>query len=163
MNGKKFRIPGAVTIAIALLCVLALPLGAKDKNVPTRPTKGTGYMTITVTPNPDTYPIASFHLGEIGNATHTGLYTSVGDGTMDLSSGAWLGATGTTTAANRRDTFNWVMYADYTTVISGGTGKFENASWSFVPNVVFMSEPVFNPDGTFTIHIVYTIETEGTF
>ncbi len=163
MQYKMFRIPGAVAIAIGLLCVLALPLGAQDKNVPARPIKATGYMTVTVTPDPLTYPIANFHLDEIGNATHMGLYTNVGDGTMDLVTGAWLGATGVTTAANGRDTLNWVMNPDYTTVISGGTGKFENASWSFVPNVVFLSDPVPNPDRTFTLYMVYTFDTVGTF
>ena len=161
MQTKMFRRPGALAIALAFLCVPALPLGAQDENVPTRPIKATGYATVTVTPDPLTYPIATLHWDETGNATHVGLYTNTGDGTMDLSTGAFLSMEGVTTAANG-DTFNWV-YQEGTTVISGGTGRFENASWSFVPNLVSMSEPVLNPDGTFTIYLVYTVDTEGTF
>ncbi len=146
-------------MAIALLCVLALPLGAEDENLNPRPIKGTGLMVVTVTPSP---PIAPIRVEESGNATHLGLYSSVAEGTMSLLTGEILRMEGVTTAANGKDTFNWV-YQGGTTVISGGTGRFDNASWSFVPNLVSISAPVSNPDGTFTIYIVYTIDTEGTF
>lgn len=161
MQTKMFRLPGAIAIATALLCALAPPLDAKDQNLNPRPIKGTGLMVLTVTPSL-TSPIAPLRVEESGNATHLGLYSSVAEGTMNLATGEILRVEGVTTAANGKDTINWV-YQGGTTVISGGTGRFENASWSFVPNVVSLSAPVFNPDGTFTIYMVYTVDTEGTF
>ena len=159
MQTRILRNSTLLAAVILLVGSLALPLGAKDKKQVTRPLKASGVMTVHYTPTSPTTAI--FHNDEEGAATFTGRYQNVADGTTSFLTGP-LTCSGTLTAANG-DTVHWVLDTVTRYIIDGGTGRFENASWSFVPNLVSLSAPVFNPDGTFTIYMVYTIDTEGTF
>src|SRR5689334_21156021 len=143
---------------ILLVCTLARPLSAKDKQQVTRPLRGLGLATILVTPNSPT--VAMYHNEEDGNATHAGLYHNVADGTMSLETGQILTANGTTTAANG-DSVYWFWNVDKA-IFDGGTGRFEQAS-GFVAMNVLSQETVPNEEGTFTLTLLYQFEGEFTY
>ena len=69
------------------------------------------------------------------------------EGTTSFLTGP-LTASGTVTAANG-DTVHWVL-DNGNWIIDGGTGRFENGSGYLLWTVVSQSDPIFNPDGTFT-------------
>lgn len=158
MQKKILRTSGLLTSVILLVCGLALPLSAKDKQQVTRPLKGVGLITALVTPISPT--VALYHNEEDGNATHAGLYHNVADGTMSLETGQVLTANGTTTAANG-DTIHWFWNGN-AAIFDGGTGRFENASGFMVMNVL-SQEMVPNRDGTFTLTLLYQFEGEFTY
>jgi len=149
-----------LTGAILLACALALPLGAKSDEQVTRPFRSLGLMTVVVTPISLT--TATFHNEEDGHGTHTGRYHNVADGTMSLETGQFLSGKGTSTVANG-DTAHW-SWDGTKAIFEGGSGRFENLSGFMVmAEILFQSDPFFNPDGTFTITILYCGEGELTF
>ncbi len=155
---KFMRNSGLITAGVLLACTLALPLGAQDNNQVTRPLKGSSVMTILYTPTSPT--TANFHNEEVGEATHTGRFHNVSEGTTSFLTGT-LTASGTVTAANG-DTVHWV-FDNGNWIIDGGTGRFENASGYFLWTVVSQSEPVSLQDGTFVVTVLATYEGEITF
>ena len=155
---KIMRNSVLITSTALLACTLALPLGAKDKKQVTRAIKGSSVMTIHYTLTSPT--TANFHNEEVGEATYTGRFHNVSEGTTSFLTGA-LTASGTITAANG-DTAHWVL-VNGNWIINGGTGRFENASGYFLWTVVSQSEPILNPDGTFEVIILAEYGGEITF
>lgn len=137
---------------ILLICIVAFPVDAQAKTQITRSWRGTGKLTMTVTPCGETEGI--FHNEEDGRATHVGNYHNVGDGRINLVTGAFSSGQGTMTAANG-DTIDWVLSEDGTAVvITGGTGRFKNARGVVGFTPISQEDPVANPDGSITVVVV---------
>ncbi len=149
---------GLITAAALLACTLALPLGAQVEKQVTRAIKGSSVMTIHYMPTSPT--TANFHNEEVGEATYTGRFHNVSEGTTSFLTGT-LTASGTITAANG-DTAHWVL-DNGNWIIDGGTGRFENASGYLLWTVVSQSEPVLLADGTFVVTILAAYGGEITF
>ena len=156
---KIMRNSVLITSTALLACTLALPLGAKDKKQVTRAIKGSSVMTIHYTLTSPT--TANFHNEEVGEATYTGRFHNVSEGTTSFLTGP-LTASGTITAANG-DTAHWVL-DNGNWIIEGGTGRFENASGYLLWTVVSQSDPVPDSDGAgFTVIILAEYGGEITF
>jgi len=118
-----------IVLALAL-CGLLLPMTVRAKDLVERPFKLHSERTIIV--DLRFYPICPWWIeSESGEATHLGLYTNSGEGTVDLRTGESTGS-GEITAANG-DIVYWDGYKSGDTLImtyTGGTGRFEGASGS---------------------------------
>ncbi len=127
------------TALVALAaCALTLAAVGSDKNPVTRPFRVQGSVTLTIN-----LQDGAFTVEGTGVATHTGLFTAVGSGSISLTSHA---ASGTSTGADG-DAITWVMPSLGTFVFTGGTGRFANCSGGF--NYVWQSAPAVSfPDAT---------------
>jgi len=87
-----------------------------------------------------------------GWATHTGLYTNSGRGTLDQY-GRFATGTGVVVAANG-DMLDWEVGAPNQVVYTGGTGIFAGATGGFPVNVTSLT-PVSSSNGTTTYAVTY--------
>ncbi len=157
MHKEILRTSGLLTSVILLVCALALPLGAKNKQPVTRPVKGIGYATIVVD-----LVTRQAELTQWGQVTHLGLWTDIGEGIMDDTFSYFVFAQGTTVAANG-DTVNWEITGPDSNRYTGGTGRFQGVTGGITYTTTFASDPVFNGDGTMTLEFTYEMLGEITY
>ena len=128
-TGRPIRMTVIGLVALAV-CLLAGPVAASTVNPVTRPVIVIeGHMTLVVDST------GAYHFTDWGWATHTGLYSNSGSGTMDLATGQFVSGTGVVVAANG-DTLDWEIGSTPNQVVyTGGTGRFQGATGGFPVNV----------------------------
>ena len=140
-------------IAPLAVCAFALAAIGSVKNPVTRPHRNQGDIKVVINVSDGTYT-----LHDVGVGTHAGRYDNYGAGYFDAQGNA-IGA-GAATVANG-DTFTWVGPGPsgqfhYT----GGTGRFENISGTFI--IVSQTEPVVTFPDANTMVQTYSYIAEGT-
>jgi hypothetical protein len=133
-------------------CVLGLSVLGSTKNPVTRPLKSWGHATVVIS-----FMDGSFDATIVGHGTLTGASVSHGVGTVDPSIPAPVSGHGTVTAANG-DKLYWEVGPGGSTVITGGTGRFEGATGSLTETA---SDMVVTVEGA-TMTLNYTSVLDGT-
>lgn len=113
-----------------VVCVLVVAALGVSKSMQERPFKISGDIRLTIDITTCSAAGVCYALREDwGEATHLGRYTSVATGVMVNVITGYVGGSGVMTAANGDQLF-WDKNGDSLT-ITGGTGRFDNASGEF--------------------------------
>jgi hypothetical protein len=135
-------------------CVIGLSVLGGPKNPAERSLKGQGYAIVVVS-----LMDGSYVTRELGQATHTGNYTTEFVGYVNLESLEILSAKGSVTAANG-DQMSCEM-SNGVFSITGGTGRFQGATGSIAEMPTSDAEITVDT-ATMTMTITYTAKFEGT-
>ena len=157
MRKKILRTSGLLTSAILLVCALALPLTAKDKQHVTRPVKGIGHITTVVD-----LATREAKFTQWGQATHLGSWTDSGEGILAPDFQSLVSGHGTVVAANG-DTIDWEFTGPSSNHYTAGTGRFQGVTGGATFTITSATDPVFNGDGTMTLEFTYDMVGEITY
>jgi hypothetical protein len=150
MNAEKLTRTTVIGLFALAVCLLAQPAKASLDNPVTRPLKVLeGHLSIDVDPLTGAYEFTDW-----GWASHTGLFTNSGSGTVNLLSGEFISGAGVVIAANG-DTLDWIIGTPNTVVYTGGTGRFQGLTGGFLAVITSVTPLGTNPDGTLKLLITY--------